>query len=52
MTVVATTAEQMEHLEMQREKRRVALNSVYAAAFITCAKTIVGATTQSLGSLP
>lgn len=51
MTVVATAAEQMEHLEMQREKRRVALNSVYAAAFITIAKIIVGATTHSLGIL-
>jgi cation diffusion facilitator family transporter len=49
MTVVATIAEQTEHLEMQREKRRVALNSVYAAAFITIAKIIVGATTHSLG---
>lgn len=48
---VATAAEQHEHLEMQREKRRVALNSVYAAAFITLAKIIVGATTQSLGIL-
>ena len=51
MTVVATIAEQTEHLEMQREKRRVALNSVYAAAFITIGKIIVGATTHSLGIL-
>lgn len=36
---------------MQSEKRRVALNSVYAAAFITAAKIIVGATTGSLGIL-
>src|SRR3954466_11033694 len=38
-------------MEMQAEKRRVALNSVYAAAFITVAKIVVGASTHSLGIL-
>src|SRR3954469_24570121 len=38
-------------MEMQAEKRRVALNSVYAAAFITVAKIVVGASTHSLGVL-
>lgn len=38
-------------MEMQHEKRRVALNSVYAAAFITLAKIAVGASTHSLGIL-
>jgi cation diffusion facilitator family transporter len=36
---------------MQAEKRRVALNSVYAAAIITAAKIFVGASTHSLGIL-
>src|SRR5437763_4719501 len=34
---------------MRREKRRVALNSVIAAVFITILKVIVGVTTGSLG---
>ena len=48
---MATTAEQAELLQMQAEKRRVALNSVYAAAFITLAKVLVGGSTHSLGIL-
>lgn len=48
---MATLADQTELMEMQAEKRRVALNSVYAAAFITLAKILVGASTHSLGIL-
>jgi len=38
-------------MEMQREKKAVALNSVWAAIGITALKVVVGVTTQSLGIL-
>src|SRR5438270_6166799 len=41
----------LEVQEMQTEKRRVALNSVYAAVVITVLKLIVGLSTRSLGIL-
>ena len=37
--------------EMQREKKHVALNSIFAAVAITVLKIIVGITTGSLGIL-
>jgi len=45
------TAVQAELREMQAEKRRVALNSVYAAVVITALKLFVGFKTDSLGIL-
>ena len=36
---------------MQREKKAVALNSIFAAVFITAMKVVVGFTTGSLGIL-
>src|SRR5215467_1488241 len=36
---------------MQREKKAVALNSIFAAVFITVMKVVVGLTTGSLGIL-
>ena len=41
----------MTTTEMQREKKAVALNSVWAAIGITALKIVVGVTTQSLGIL-
>lgn len=41
----------MSHSEMQREKKAVALNSVWAAIGITSLKVVVGVSTGSLGIL-
>ncbi len=41
----------LEMQEMQSEKRRVALNSLYAAMVITVLKLVVGLSTRSLGIL-
>ena len=48
---MATTPLQIELAEMQAEKRRVALNSVYVAMVITALKIWVGLSTGSLGIL-
>jgi cation diffusion facilitator family transporter len=48
---VVATPLQTELVEMQAEKRRVALNSVYVAVLITVLKLVVGFSTQSLGIL-
>jgi cation diffusion facilitator family transporter len=48
---MVTTPLHTEVLEMQAEKRRVALNSVYVAVFITTLKLAVGFSTGSLGIL-
>ncbi len=46
-----TAAAQIDVQEMQTEKRRVALNSVFVAVVITVLKVLVGVTTGSLGIL-
>src|SRR3954467_1830342 len=51
MDTMAAPDTHLEMQEMQTEKRRVALNSVYAAVVITALKLSVGSTTHSLGIL-
>ena len=48
---MATADDQLELQQMQAEKRRVALNSVYAALLITGLKAFVGIRSGSLGIL-
>ena len=48
---MATEPLQLELLQMQAEKRSVALNSVYVALLITGLKVVVGYRTRSLGIL-